>query len=151
MPSLLSHLTRFVARFFAGGPRFRLRGLLGLTVGLAIDGVVSIAGEVAVGLSRWSLWNALISFLRCWTAEAGSQVFSSPGIFSKTPGSRSLVGDPILTLSHRPRYPELLPPCIPRYCHRRLVFPRSVHAPAPSLWCPVLAVIHGKHHGFSTS
>ena len=70
---------RFVARPFAGRPRFRLGGLVGLTVGLAIDGAVSIAGEVAVGLSGWSLWNELMSFLRCWTAEAGSQVFSSFG------------------------------------------------------------------------
>ena len=65
MPSLLSHLMCFVARLFAGHPRFRLRGLVGLTVGLAIGGAVSIAGEVAVGLSRWFLWNELVSFLRC--------------------------------------------------------------------------------------
>ena len=77
MPSLSSHLTRFVARPFAGRPRFRLGGLVGLTVGLAIGGAVSIAGEVVVSLSEWSLWNKLMSFLRCWTAEAGSQVFSS--------------------------------------------------------------------------
>ena len=55
MSSLSSHLTRFVARLFAGCPRFRLKGLVGLTVGLAIDGAVSIAGEVTVDLSGWSL------------------------------------------------------------------------------------------------
>ena len=65
LDALLSHLTRFIARLFAGRPRFRLRGLVGLTVGLAIGGAVSIAGEVAVGLSGWSLWNDLMSFLRC--------------------------------------------------------------------------------------
>ena len=36
-------------------PCFHLRDLVGLTVGLAIDGMVSIVGEVAVGLSGWSL------------------------------------------------------------------------------------------------
>ena len=51
MPSLLPHLTRCVGRSFVGRPRFRLGGLVGLTVGLAIGGAVSIAGEVAVGLS----------------------------------------------------------------------------------------------------
>ena len=69
----------------AGRPRFCLGGPVGLTVGLAIGGAVSIAGEVAVGLSGWSLWNELMSFLRCWTAEAGSQVFSSSGyLFHET-------------------------------------------------------------------
>ena len=48
-----------------------------LAVDLAIGRTVSMAGEVIVGLSRWSLWNKLMSFLRCWTTEAGSQVFSS--------------------------------------------------------------------------
>ena len=70
----------------AGRPRFRF-GAVGLTVGLAaglmvglaIGGAVSMASEVAVGLSGWSLWNELMSFLRCWTADAGSQVFSSFG------------------------------------------------------------------------
>ena len=63
MPSLSPYLTRFVARPFAGRPRFRLAG--SLTVGLAIGGTVSMEGEVAVGLSGWSLWNELMSFLRC--------------------------------------------------------------------------------------
>ena len=38
IPSLSSypHLTRFVARLFAGCPRFHLRGSMGLAVGLAI-------------------------------------------------------------------------------------------------------------------
>ena len=52
---------------------------MGLTVGLAIGGAVSIAGEVAVGLSGCSLWKELMGFLRCWTAEAGFQVFFSSG------------------------------------------------------------------------
>ena len=52
---------------------------MGLIVGLAIGGAVSMAGEVAVGLSGWSVWNELMNFLRCWTAEAGFQVFSSSG------------------------------------------------------------------------
>ena len=52
-----------VAQFFlahllvllAGCPCFYLGGLVGLTVGLAIGGIVSIAGKVVVGLSIWSL------------------------------------------------------------------------------------------------
>ena len=52
---------------------------MGLTVGLAIDSAVLIAGEVAVGLSGWSLWSELMSLVRCWTAEASSQIFSSSG------------------------------------------------------------------------
>ena len=77
MPFLLSHLTRCVAYLFAGRPCFRLAG--SLTIDLAIGGAVLMAGKVAVELSGWSLWNELMSFLRCWTAEAGSQVFSSSG------------------------------------------------------------------------
>ena len=34
----------------AGRPRFRLRGFVGVIVGLAIGGVVSILGEVVVDL-----------------------------------------------------------------------------------------------------
>ena len=34
--SLSPHLMRFLARLFASHPRFRFRGLVGLTVGLAI-------------------------------------------------------------------------------------------------------------------
>ena len=44
-----------VARLFAGRPRFQLKGLMGLIVGLAINSTVSIAGKVAVGLSGQSL------------------------------------------------------------------------------------------------
>ena len=43
-----------------------------LAVSLAIGGTILTAREVAVSFSGWSLWNKLISFLRCWTAEAGS-------------------------------------------------------------------------------
>ena len=60
---LLPHLARFVARLF-GCLCFCLRGSMGLTIGLAIGGAVSIVGEVAVGLSNRSLWNKLMSFLR---------------------------------------------------------------------------------------
>ena len=70
LPYLACVLVRFVVRP-VGHPCFRFRGLVGLTVGLAIGGTVSMAGEVAVGLSEWSLWNELMSFLRCWTAKAG--------------------------------------------------------------------------------
>ena len=45
---------------------------MGVIVGLAIGDVVSIIGEIAVGLSGWSLWNKLKSFLSCWTAKASS-------------------------------------------------------------------------------
>ena len=69
--SLSPYLARFLVRP-VGSPRFRLKGSVGLIVGLAIGGAVLIVGEVAVGLSGWSLWNKLMSFLRCWTAEAGS-------------------------------------------------------------------------------
>ena len=52
--SLLPHLAHFLA-----GPEdclcFCLRGSVGLVVGLAIGDAVSMAGEVAVGLSGWSL------------------------------------------------------------------------------------------------
>ena len=73
---LSSHLARFLARL-VGRPRFCLAG--SLTIGLVIGGKVSMVGEVTVGLSGCALWNELMSFLRCWTAEAGSQVFSSSG------------------------------------------------------------------------
>ncbi len=52
---------------------------VGLVVGLAIGGAVSTAGEVAIGLSWWSLWNELSSFLRCGTADDSSQLFFSSG------------------------------------------------------------------------
>ena len=67
--SLSPHLARFLARL-VGRSRFRLAR--SLTVGLAIGGTVSMAGKVVVGLLGWSLWNELMSFLRCWTTEAGS-------------------------------------------------------------------------------
>ena len=82
--SLSPHLAHFLAHPVSR-PRFRLRDSAGLVVGLAIGDAVSMAGEVVVGLSGWSLWNELISFLRCWTAKAGSQVFSSSGyLFHET-------------------------------------------------------------------
>ncbi len=70
----------------AGRPRFRLViEAFGLTVGLAIGGVESIGGEVAVGFSKWSRWKVLMSLRMCSTVEAGSQVFSSSGwLFHKT-------------------------------------------------------------------
>ena len=60
--SLLPHLVRFLARP-VGCSRFYLAG--SLTIGLAIGGTVSMAGEVAIGFLGWSLWNKLMSFLRC--------------------------------------------------------------------------------------
>ena len=45
---MLPHLTRFVARLFAGHPHFCLAE--NLTIGLAIGGAVSITGKVIVGL-----------------------------------------------------------------------------------------------------
>ena len=57
----------------AGRPRFRfVMSLAGLTVGLAIGGVRLTGREIAVGFSGWSLWNELISFLRCFIAKMGS-------------------------------------------------------------------------------
>ena len=53
IPSLSSypHLTRFVARLFAGRPRFRLRGSVGLAVGLAIKWPAALPSSAA-GPSR---------------------------------------------------------------------------------------------------
>ena len=62
--SLSPHLARFSV-CPDGRPCFRFRDLVGLTVGLAINDAVSMAREVAVGLSGWSLWNELMGFLRC--------------------------------------------------------------------------------------
>ena len=45
---LLSHLTRFVTRLFAGHPCFRLRSSIGLTISLAISGVILIVGIITV-------------------------------------------------------------------------------------------------------
>ena len=49
IPSLSSypHLTRFVARLFAGRPRFRLRGSVGLAVGLAIKWPAALPSSAA--------------------------------------------------------------------------------------------------------
>ena len=59
----------------AGCTRFCLEGLVDLTIGLiislAIGGAVLVVKEVTIGLSRWFLWNELISFLRYETVEAG--------------------------------------------------------------------------------
>ena len=74
--SLSPHLARFLARH-VGRPRSHLRCSVGLTIGLAIGGAMLIVGDVAIGLSGWSLRNELICFLICWTAEADSQVFFS--------------------------------------------------------------------------
>ena len=64
----------------AGRPRFRLLFRApGLTVGLVVGGAVSTGVEVAVDLSRFSLWKVLTSLRRCWMAKAGSYVFSSSG------------------------------------------------------------------------
>ena len=49
--SLSFHLVCFLARL-ASRLRFCFRGLMGLTISLAINGAMSIAGEVAVSLSR---------------------------------------------------------------------------------------------------
>ena len=82
--SLSLHLARFLSRP-DGCSHFRFRGLVGLTMGLAIGGAVLMAEEVAVGLSGWSLWNKLMNFLRCWTTKTDSQVFFSSGYsFQKT-------------------------------------------------------------------
>ena len=67
----------FVARLFASCSGFYLAG--SLTVSLAIGGTVLMVRKVAIGLSGWSLLNKLMSFLRYWTAEGGSQVFSFSG------------------------------------------------------------------------
>ena len=50
-----------------------------LAIDLAIGGAALMVGEVTVGLLGWSLWNKRMSFLRCGSAKAGSQVFSSSG------------------------------------------------------------------------
>ena len=68
---LSPHLAHFLAHL-VGCPCFCLRGLAGLVVGLTIGVALSMAGEVAIGLSGWFLWNELMSFLRCWTIEASS-------------------------------------------------------------------------------
>ena len=68
-PCRLCLVTSFyLARFLAhpvSCPRFCLRGLVGLIVGLAIGDAISIVGEVVIGLSGLSLWNKLMSFLKC--------------------------------------------------------------------------------------
>ena len=104
-----------------------------MAVGLAIGGAVSMAGEVAVGLSGWSLWNELMSFLRCCSRplRLAPRCFFSLNILSKTPGNKGLEGDLILTLSHRPRYLKLLPLYIP--CRRRPAQTLALRTPAPFL------------------
>ena len=71
----------FLARLLvllAGLPRFCsvIDLTVGLTVGLAIGGAESMGGKITDGFSRWFLKNELISFLRCYIAKTGSQVFS---------------------------------------------------------------------------
>ena len=58
---LSPHLACFLAHF-AGRPRFRFRGLVDLTVGLAIGGAISIRSKVALEEGRttdWSVKNLL--------------------------------------------------------------------------------------------
>ena len=67
-----------------GRPHFCLVALIGLLlgrgiVGRAIGGAVLVGGEVAIGLLGLFLWKVLISFRKCCTVNAGSQVFSSLG------------------------------------------------------------------------
>ena len=67
----------FLARLLAllaGRPCFCLVVDLAvaLTVGLVIGGVELMSKEVAIDFLGWSLWNELISFLRCCTVETGS-------------------------------------------------------------------------------
>ena len=51
IPFLSPHfLMRFIARLFTSHLCFRLRGLLGLTAGLAIGGAILIVGKVAISL-----------------------------------------------------------------------------------------------------
>ena len=50
---------------------------MGITIGLAIGVALSSRGNIAVELLGWSFWNELMSYLRCYTAKAGSQKFSS--------------------------------------------------------------------------
>ena len=61
--------TQFLAcllALLAGSSCFRLViGLIGLTVGLAIDGAELMGGEVAVGFFEFFMWKELISFFRC--------------------------------------------------------------------------------------
>ena len=70
----------FLLALLVNQPRFRLVvGLVGLTIGLAIDGAELIGKEVAVGFSGCFLWKELINFFGCWTANNGSQVCFSSG------------------------------------------------------------------------
>ena len=52
---LLPHLTYFVARFFAGFLRFCLGNSVSLIVSLAMGGMKSKGGDIAVSFSEWSL------------------------------------------------------------------------------------------------
>ena len=78
--SLSLHLARFLARL-VDCLCFYLRDSVGLIISPAIGGVVLMVGEVAIGFLEWSLWNELMSFLRCYIAETGSQVFSFSAYF----------------------------------------------------------------------
>ena len=49
--SLLPHLVRFVARFFIGCPRFHLRGLIGLIVGLVMGKTESKNADITINFS----------------------------------------------------------------------------------------------------
>ena len=85
-----------------------------LTIGQTIGGAVSIASKFAIGLSGWSLWNKLMSFLR-W--KLVPRYFLLLDTLSRIPDSIVLV-DNLLTLWCRPRCPELPSLHTPRY-HRR--------------------------------
>ena len=57
----------------AGWPCFHLLfRALGLTVGLAIGGAISIGVEVTAGLSGFCLWKVLTNLQRCWMVKADS-------------------------------------------------------------------------------
>ena len=97
-------------------------------------------------LVRRSLWNKLTSFLRCWTAEAGSQVISSQ------PSSRDLIDVLILTSLHRPHYTKLPLLHTPHYCrYCQTLFVWLFYPPVPSWWCLTSVVTCRKHHKFSIS
>ena len=66
----------------AGWPRFFLVALVGLLLGQdivswSIGDVMLTGGEVAIGLLGLFLWKVPISFWKYYTANIGSQVFSS--------------------------------------------------------------------------
>ena len=161
---------RFITRFFLGCPRFYLRSSVNLTIGLAVGGAVLIVRKVAIDLSGWSLRNKLISFLRCLTAEASSQVFYNTltlcwwyfsqifgqmsiclsNILSMKPNSKNLVDNLILTLSYRLRCLKLVFFYIFRYCYlHQILFVWLICLSAPSWWCLILVVTHKNCQEFS--